>query len=176
MKARGFTLIELMSALAILSLLAVMSFRGLGAVLDARDRVRQESEKWRGVAAFFSRLQRDLQLSAPLPVQAASERLEFSRFAAAEGVDAPRRVAYRLNADREVELWLWPGLDAAAGEPARYTVLPAVAKLELRYLDGALAWVDAWPASERDSPLPQAVRLRVVLASGEELVRVFSLK
>ncbi|MGP1676058.1 MAG: prepilin-type N-terminal cleavage/methylation domain-containing protein, partial [Burkholderiales bacterium] len=32
--ARGFTLIELMSALLVLSLLALMSYRGLGAVLD----------------------------------------------------------------------------------------------------------------------------------------------
>ena len=27
-----------------------------------------------------------------------------------------------------------------------------------------------------DAPLPQAVRLRIVLASGEEIVRVFALK
>ena len=71
MKLRGFTLIELMSALLILSLLAMMSFRGLGAVLDARDQVRRETEKWKGVAAFFSRFQRDIQLSAPRPVLAA---------------------------------------------------------------------------------------------------------
>jgi general secretion pathway protein J len=167
MRLRGFTLIELMSALLILSLLALMSFRGLGAVLDARDQVRQETEKWRSVAAFFSRFQRDVQLSAPSPVQGTAERFEFNRFAAAEGVDAPRRVAYGLNGNHEIELWL---------PPARYAVLSAVAQFELRYLDPALAWVDAWPRSERDPPLPQAVRLRIVLASGEELVRVFALK
>ena len=119
-RRRGFTLIELLSALLILSLLALMSFRGLGAVLDARDQVRQETEKWRGVAAFFSRFQRDVQLSAPRPVLAGPDRLEFSRFAAAEGVDAPRRVAYELNANREIELWLWPGFDVAPNaQPTR---------------------------------------------------------
>ena len=177
MKARGFTLIELMSALLILSLLAVMSFRGLGAVLDARDQVRQETEKWQRVAAFYSRFQRDVQLSAPRHVLAAAGRLEFTRFATAEGIDAPRRVAYRLNENHEIELSLWPGLDVAPNaKPARYAVLPAVAQFELRYLDSDLAWVDAWPRSERDPPLPRAVRLRMVLASGEELVRVFSLR
>jgi len=175
-RQRGFTLIELMSALLILSLLAVMSFRGLGAVLDARDQVRQETEKWRSVAAFFARFKRDVQLSAPRPIRAASGRLEFSRFASAEGIDMPRRVAYRLNENHEIEIALWPGVDVAPNaEPARYPVLSAVAQFELRYLDTKLAWVDAWPRSERDAPLPQAVRLRVVLASGEELVRVFSL-
>jgi general secretion pathway protein J len=176
-RQRGFTLIELMSALLILSLLAVMSFRGLGAVLDTRDQVRQETEKWRSVAAFFSRFQSDVQLSAPRPLRAASGRLEFSRFATAEGLDAPRQVAYGLNENQEIELWLWPGLDVAANaQPARYAVLSAVAQFELRYLDAELAWVDTWPRSERDPPLPWAVRLRIVLASGEELVRVFALK
>lgn len=173
----GFTLIELMSALLILSLLALMSFRGLAAVLDARDQVQQETEKWRSVEAFFSRFQRDLQLSAPRPLRAAPGQLEFSRFASVEGLDAPRRVAYRLNENREIELLLWPGLDTAAdAQPARYAMLPAVARFELQYLDSGLAWVDAWPRSERDPPLPRAVRLRIVLASGEEIVRVFALK
>ena len=71
-KQDGFTLIELMSALLILSLLAVMSLRGLGAVLDARDQVRQETAKWKSVAAFFSRFQHDVQLSAPRAVRAVS--------------------------------------------------------------------------------------------------------
>jgi general secretion pathway protein J len=177
MRPRGFTLIELMSALAILSLLALMSFRGLGAVLEARDHVRQETEKWKRVAAFYSRFQRDVQLSAPREVRAAAGRFEFTRFATSEGIDAPRRVAYQLNENHEIEITLWPGLDVAPNaQPARHTVLSAVAKFELQYLEPGLAWVDAWPRSERDPPLPQAVRLRIVLDSGEELVRVFALK
>jgi general secretion pathway protein J len=167
MRLRGFTLIELMSALVILSLLALMSFRGLGAVLDARDQVRQESEKWKAVAAFFARFQRDLQLSAPSPVIGTSRRFEFSRLALAEGTDAPPRIAYGLNANREIEL---------TQGPTRRPVLSAVAELELHYLEPALTWVEAWPRTERDPPLPNAVRLRLVLGSGEELVRVFSLK
>ena len=184
----GFTLIELMSALLILALLALMSFRGLGAVLDARDHVRQETEKWKSVAAFFSRFQHDVQLSAPRAVRAASgiapawrgdagSGAEFSRFAQAEGLDAARRIGYRLNETSEIEISLWPGLDVAPNtQPARYVVLSAVTLFELQYLAPELAWVDAWPRPDRGSPLPQAVRLRIVLASGEELVRVFSLK
>ena len=176
-QSRGFTLIELLAALLILSLLALMSFRGLGAVLDAREHVRQETEKWRSAAAFFSRFQRDMQLSAPRPMLAAARRIEFSRFAAAEGIDAPRRVGYQLNDSREIELLLWPAFEPAPGaQPSRYSLLTGVAEFQLQYLGSDLAWVDAWPRTERDPPLPQALRLRVVLASGEELVRVFSLK
>ena len=172
MRRRGYTLIELMCALVVLSLLALMSYRGLGAVLDAREQVGLETAKWKAVSAFFSRFQYDVQLSAPRPVRAEAGRFEFSRLPAPEGAAAPRRVAYLLNHNREVELWLWPALDAA---PVRHVVLTAVAQFELRYLDRALAWVEAWPPSERE-PLPRALRLRIVLASGEELVRVFSMR
>lgn len=177
MKASGFTLIELLAALLILSLLALMSFRGLAAVLDSRDRVRQETEKWRGVSLFFARFQRDVQLSAPRPMLAAAGRLELSRLAAAEGIDAPRRVGYRLNESREIELLLWPTLEPTPGvEPTRYPLLAAVTAFQLQYLGTDLAWGDTWPRTERDPPLPQAVRLRLVLGSGEELTRVFNLK
>ncbi|MBI5908403.1 MAG: type II secretion system minor pseudopilin GspJ [Betaproteobacteria bacterium] len=190
--ARGFTLIELLTALLVLSLLALMSYRGLGAVLDAREHVRLETDKWRRVAAFFARFERDVQLAAPRPVRfdsgsapawrgeavaAPQPRLEFSRFAATEGVDTARRIAYQLNEKQEIELWLWPGLDVAPGTlPLRYPVLAGVKAFELQYLNPGLTWVDAWPALPGDPPIPQAVRLRIVLASDEEIVRIFALQ
>ena len=188
----GFTLIEMMTALLILSLLALMSFRGLGAVLDAREHVRLESDKWRRVSAFFARFERDAQLAAPRPVRTAlgsapawrgqdglarEPRVEFSRFAADDGVDAPRRLGYLLNGEQEIELWLWPGLDVAPHVlPVRYPVLTGVTKFDVHYLNADLVWVTMWPESPLDSPIPQAVQLRVVLASGEEIVRVFALR
>ncbi len=188
----GFTLIELLTAVLILSILALMSYRGLGAVLDARAHVTGETEKWRRVAAFFARFERDVQLAAPRSVRIASgevpawlgrlepstdPRLEFSRFGSLEGIDIERRVAYRLNEKQEIELWLWPSLDIApATVPARYRVLAGVTTLDLQYLDANSAWVNVWPSSRLDPPIPQAVRLRIVLASKEELVRVFALK
>jgi general secretion pathway protein J len=200
--AQGFTLIEVLSALLILSLLALMSYRGLGAVLDAREHTRTETDKWRRVSAFFARFERDVQLAAPRPVRASikdtagnatstgispawrgdatpseQSRLEFSRFGATEGVDSTRRIAYRLNDKNEIELWLWPGLDIAPDTlPARYPVLSGVKTFELQYLDGNLLWVNIWPSTPTDPPIPQAVRLRIVLASSEEIVRVFALQ
>ena len=190
-RARGFTLIELLTALLILSLLALMSYRGLGAVLDAREHVKQETEKWRSVASFFARFERDALLAAPRPVRAAygdapawrgspaatpEPRLEFSRFASVPGVDTARRLAYWLNEKQEIELWLWSGLDIPPnGVPVRYPLLGGVAKFEVDYLTAGLAWVDTWPAAVLDSPIPRAVRLRVALVSGEEIVRIFEL-
>jgi hypothetical protein len=48
-------------------------------------------------------------------------------------------------------------------------------RFELQYLASDLKWVAAWPASERDLSIPRAVQVRIVIASGEEIVRVFAL-
>lgn len=188
---RGFTLIELLVALLILSAIALMSYRGLSAVLDAREHVSRETQKWRRVTAFFERFERDVQLAAPRPVRSLSGTaaawlgrpvgtqdalLEFSRFGASGGVDTPRRLGYRLNDSQEIELWLWPGLDVAPNTlPVRYPVLRGVAAFEVQYLTSDLAWANVWPASPEAPDLPRAVRVRVLLGSGEELVRVFAL-
>ena len=189
---RGFTLVEVLVALLLLSLLALMSYRGLVAVLDAREHVRQESAKWERIALFFVRFQRDVELAAPRPIRAgasvapawigarnetAQASLEFSRFASNEDVDTAHRIGYRLNDKQEIELLLWPGLDVDPETvPKRYPVLAGVRLFELQYMNLALAWVDAWPNSPDDMPIPRAVRLRIVLASDEEIVRVFVLQ
>lgn len=192
--SRGFTLIEVMTALLVLSLLALMSYRGLGAVLDARDHVKKETGKWQHIAAFFERFERDVQLAAPRPVRSAGKmapawlgtptttesttaRLEFSRFASADGVDVARRISYRLNEKNEIELWLWPGLDVAPdAQPQRYPVLTGVKTFELQYLNPAQLWVIAWPAAPNDPPIPRAVRLRIVFTTDVEIVRIFALQ
>jgi general secretion pathway protein J len=193
---RGFTLIELLTALLILSLLSLMSFRGLGAVLDAREHVQQETEKWQHLAAFFTRFEQDVRMAAPRSVRSVSENkasektaawlgnvetsdstplLAFSRFASVEGVDAPRRVGYTLNKQQDIELWLWPGLDVPPDViPARYPVLHDVAAFELRYLNADLMWINRWPVSTNDNALPRALQLRIVLTSGEEIIRVLA--
>ncbi len=188
----GFTLIELLAALFILSLLALMSYRGLVSVMAAREQVQMESEKWRRTSAFFTRFERDVGLSAPRPVRTDSgtvgawrgtvgsldaPQLEFSRFASAEELDSARRLGYRLNDRREIELWVWPGLDVAPStSPTRYPLLSDVQAFELQYLDPKLVWINIWPSTTDDPPMPRAIRVRVVLATGEELVRVFALK
>lgn len=188
---RGFTLIELLTALLMLSLLAVMSYRGLAAVLDAREQVSQETANWRRLEAFCTRFEQDVLLASPRPVRGApatappwlglppaaeGPRLEFIRFSALEGDDQTRRVAYVLNGSQEIELWLWPGAGAAPGAPpARYALLGGVTKFDVEYLGGDLLWKDRWPASPGDAAIPRAVRMKIVRASGGEIVRVFAL-
>ena len=188
----GFTLIELLAALLVLSLLSLLSYRGLSTMLDTRAHIAQETDKWRNVSKFFTRFEHDVQLAAPRPVrsggaiapawlgQAAAtsvEGLEFSRFAAADDSGVAQRVAYRLNEKKEIELLLWSGLDTAPGAlPVRYPVLSGVKLLELKYLGPAQVWMDAWPVAGTAQSIPMAVRVRLVLSSDEEIIRIFALQ
>ncbi|MFZ1907486.1 MAG: type II secretion system minor pseudopilin GspJ [Burkholderiales bacterium] len=190
-RTRGFTLIELLTALLILALLALLSYRSLSAVLDTREHVSEETGRWQDLAFFFERFERDVDLSAPRPVRDASgavepawlgthdasgARLEFSRFASVQGIDAARRIVYVLNNEHQIELQIWPGLDVPQrDDPARYVVLRGVAKFDLAYLNANLQWVNAWPDSPLDAPIPRAVRVRIVLQPDQTVVRVFSL-
>lgn len=187
----GFTLIELLTALLILSLLALLSYRSLGATLEARSHISAETSKWQRVAAFSARIEQDIRMASPQAMRSGSgivpawlgrsdtapgPRLEFDRFASIDGVDTPRRVGYGLNEKQEIELWLWPRLELESEQlPARYPLLGDVTMFEFQYLTPALAWVNAWPMTPGDTAIPRAVRLRILLGSGEEIVRVFSL-
>jgi general secretion pathway protein J len=190
-RARAFTLIELLTALVILSLLGLMSYRGLATVLDTREHVAVETAKWRALAAFFTRFERDVQNAGTRSVRRAGAEMpalrgggntagnalvELTRLGAADGSQPPRRIAYAVNTRGEVELWLWPAIDTAPeSQPQRHAVLAGVQHLELSFLAPDLTWLDAWPATRSTRALPAAVRVRVVLTTGEEIVRVFAL-
>ena len=188
--SRGFTLIELLAALLVLSLLALMAYRGLGVVMASRDRIQAESLQWRHVASFFTRFQRDVQLAAPRRVRGPSASspawlgrpdavqaplLEFTRFAGTGEADAPYRVGYGINGTGQIEWWVWPALDRTADTlPTRYAVLDGVKRFRLQYLGPAHTWNSAWPMAPSDPALPLAVRLEVMLGSGETVVRIFA--
>jgi general secretion pathway protein J len=184
----GFTLVELLTALAILSIVGLISYRGLVAVVDTRDRVSAETQKWRGLAAFFERLEHDLSRvgqravrdgvkDRPPLVADSDTGLEFSRYAALGAADVPRRIGYALSGAGEIELHVWSGLDVAAHSPAaRYTALRGVKLFELHLLDDGGAWQPSWPSGANVSVLPRALRVRVVLATGEDVVRVLAVQ
>ncbi len=58
--AKGFTLIELLVALAIVSLVAVLSWQGLDNVIRLTQRVRDSDDQWEQMRATLAQLERDL--------------------------------------------------------------------------------------------------------------------
>jgi general secretion pathway protein J len=59
MKARGFTLVELLVAITILAIVAVLGWRGLDSIIRARAALTAQMETTRGMQLAFAQLQSD---------------------------------------------------------------------------------------------------------------------
>ena len=197
-KQSGVTLIELLVAMAIFAIIAVMAYRTLGSVFQTREQLQTESAKWRDTALFFSRLENDLGalLNRPITnadnlpepafllrrfVAGANEAtLTFTRtgFADTDGaMAAPQRVGYRLR-DGKLELLIWPGLDQAPrATPQTFTALKNVREASWRVLHPTQSWLPGWEKPESDTlAFPAALELALTLASGEKITRTFAIR
>lgn len=189
---RAFTLIELLVALAIFALLSAFAYRGLGVLLDSREALDRDSRKWRDLALFVGRFERDVQALVDRPALgpsgtpqgpvssiidlggATATGLALTRAGAAlyaNALSAPQRIGYRL-AEGRVERLSWTGLDAGPrAVPAATPVLEDVRALAFRFLDRNLEWRRDWALPAMQGA-PLAVEMTVDLAGGERIVRL----
>jgi general secretion pathway protein J len=188
----GFTLVELLIALAVLAVLAVLGYRAVATLSGTQARLAAEAEQWRVLDAFFARLEGDCRQALPRPVRAGDAvepawwgavdargegELRFSRAGAEfflEPGSAGQRIGYRLR-DGVLEVMYWPGFDTPPGAaPTTYALAGGIAAFRLSYLDSRGAWRDAWP-QPNEPPLPRAVRVGLQLQSGEAIERWLTL-
>ena len=192
----GFTLVELLVALAIFAILSAFAYRSLATLLDSREALERESRKWRDVALFVARVERDVRAildrraTGPSGTQQApvSTLLDFGG-STAEGIAltrsgsllqanvlaAPQRVAYRLAGTR-VDRLSWPGTDIAPRTEASATpVIDGVRALGFRFLDARGEWRRNWGLPGAGDPLPAAIEVTLELAGGERIVRLMDL-
>ncbi len=200
-KSRGFTLIEILIALAIFAVLAVIGYRTLSSMFQAREHLSVQSTVLRDQALFFTRMESDLGAILPRPTRNADGVEEpdllvlsaaissidpvivFSRtgFAGAAGsAAAPQRVGYRLN-EGKLELLVWDGLDAAPrARPNAYTALNGVREFKWRVLDASGTWRPEWPIRgeplSSQTRLPAALEMTITPTNGAPIVRVFALR
>jgi type II secretion system protein J len=193
MRARGFTLIEVLVALALMALTAVLAYRATAALVDGEARLASEASRWRTLDAAFARFEADVRQAQPRATRvgarsepawlAAVERhgssaIVFTR-AGTELVNEPglagQRIGYRLR-DGALEIVYWPSLDRARDEePRAWRLVDDVAEFRVMHLGSGAEWQSSWPRSG-DSPLPRAVVVQLTLASGEAIERWFVLR
>lgn len=173
---RGFTLLELLTALAIFALLSTMGFTGLQTVLQAQAQHREQAQAFAALTRTLSLLQQDLEQAVNRPVRdqqgdplpallgnPSAASLEFSRQGwlnpQRSPVPALQRVGWRLEQQR----WLrhaWPVLDRAPDTTAvEVTMLDGVESLQLRFLDREGEWHPSWPPAADAPALPAGVEV-----------------
>ena len=191
--APGFTLLEILVALAILALLSVLGYRALASLADSEVRLTQETRHWRSLDLLFTRLEADLRAALPRAARAGSATqrawegatdgdgnalLTFSRAGPEFALDvgsAGQRLGYRLR-EGAVEVLYWPYLDnAPQAAPTAYALADGIARFRIEYLDRGDNLRAEWPFPG-EAALPRAVRVELTLAGGETVERWLALR
>jgi general secretion pathway protein J len=201
LRARGFSLIELLVALAVFAAMAAAAYGGLSEIARARGALAERQDRFADVVRAVSKLERDLRQAVSRPVRGnargerlpalagASDRLELTRLGfanpRAEARSNLERVAY-LVSDRKLQRGRYAVLDRAPeSAPTPAALLDDVDSVRLRYLGVDGVWRDAWPPAETaagtasaalaDEQLPRAVEFRIDSADAGELRRIVEL-
>ena len=184
-RVSGFTLVELLAALAIFGVIAVLSLQAVSGALVHRARVEEEARKWRDLGQLFAIIEADLAnaLTAPGlsptgtagPVADGDAWLALAR-AGGGPSDAsatpPRGVQYRMS-EGYVERSIEHGLFAPGAEsPIVTSRFPAALRtLSVRYLSPQGQWVGQWTRS--DSGAPRALEITIETLAAERVRRIF---
>lgn len=195
LQQRGFTLVELLVAIMVFSVLAAMAYGGLRSVLNTERAIDQSAQRLNAIQQAMLFIGRDLaQLSGrgirdefgdrqpPLRSQPqGGAAMEFTRGGwsnpAGQQRSTLQRVGYAVE-EHQLIRFSWPVLDRAPDtQPQRFPLLDDVQSLQLRFMDEKRAWHEAWPqvTANRDAPasLPRAVELTIELADLGVVRRLF---
>jgi general secretion pathway protein J len=188
MRQRGLTLIEMLVAIFILAILAVLSYRAVAAMTNATQQVDESGRRFERLADTVDQIDRDLtftsdESSAGLTLRGdggATGRpgeLRFPTTASAYRTGqeaAPALIGYRLH-DGRLEKLVFPQPWMADDQPVVRVLLDRRVKdFRLRFRDRAGAWYDHWPV-QAATGLPSAVEYRLELNDGGTVTRLVAL-
>lgn len=167
----GFTLMELLIAVAIFALIGLAGYRMLNSVVSAYQKTSERTAVFAELKKAVAILDRDLnhivsrpvkdELGGDLPAVAASFRggppLEFSRNGRWRFPDDQHsellRVAYRVEGD-QLQRLVWPVLDRAQDTtPRTQVLLGGVSALSIRVSGDGEAWTSDWPQEDNQGQL-----------------------
>ncbi len=184
---RGFTLVEIMVAVAIAALLLSTIYGVFQTVAGAKQRLDQEGENYHVARVIFDRLSRELR-GAYVPASHQGSRFEGGTNAQGEtylsftttastrqgGSGGVSEVGYLLQQDRDnpagrkVLERSEQGLTSAAQIDQVYRIASGIETLTLRFFDQG-TWNEQWPATN-PVRLPQAVEIGLQMEVGDTLV------
>ncbi|NTV12449.1 MAG: type II secretion system minor pseudopilin GspJ [Desulfobulbaceae bacterium] len=194
-RQHGFTLLELLVALAIFALIATAIYSSLAMLITTSTRLDEAGKSLRELQTTMRILERDLIQVSNRPVRGgydeelpalrwpgAEEQLELTSGGRSNPLHQSRcnlqRVAYRVK-DSRLERLLWPVLDQAQdSKPFVQPLLSGVSRLEVSFQSGKEQLFSDWPPANPPPgkpPLPQAVRVVLEVKEWGRLERIFLL-
>ncbi|WP_137817945.1 type II secretion system minor pseudopilin GspJ [Pseudomonas sp. 2FG] len=197
-RSAGFTLLELLIAIAIFALLGLGTYRMLNSVLRTDTATRTQEQQLRELIRAMAAFERDVLQLVARPVRdpfgesraallgegGDHPALEFTRNGWRNPMGTPRSRLQRVRWELSGEQWqrrYWTVLDQAQdSQPRVQQALDGVTRFALRYLDREGRWLDSWPPAEgaedkRLQRLPRAVELVLEHRRYGELRRVLRL-
>lgn len=192
----GFTLVELLVAVAIFAVIAAMAYGGLDSVIRQRERTTTVMNRLREVQQAFAILTRDFGQLEPRPVRDPLGPTPLAAFISTPQNTPPvtftrggwsnpladvrsteERVAYELDDNKLVRL-SWPELDNPAQSlPTKQDLLTDVSEFDLNFMDSNGQWQSQWPPLNTDASaylarLPRAVEVTVTLKDWGRITRI----
>ena len=191
--ARGFTLLELLVAVSIFAVLAVLSYGSVRHMLSLDDGLQRATHRYEALRFAVVMMEQDLGAIAPRSVRDAlgeaepalraglkGELLTFTRRVPdsghLDGSSALRRVRYRV-ADGSLYRDVWEVLDRTPDTSFRsQRLLRDVKSLKLRFFEGG-SWVEFWPRDDNElsqNELPRGVEFTLEFNNALTLKRVIA--
>lgn len=192
----GFTLIEVLVALAVFGVLSVLAYMSLAQTLANADMLTDRMDRLQSIQRTVSFLSSELLQTAPRPVRvelaqapvpalqssfASDFALQITHGGWPNVAGTPRstmqRTAYRVE-DGELVRYHWNVLDRTVNNvPIGTIMLEDVDSLTFRFLQNDGEWTDQWPplVAQGAPPLrvlPRAVEILLVLPDEGEVSRV----
>jgi general secretion pathway protein J len=195
-QSRGFTLIEVMVAVAIFVIVGVLAMGGYNELIKQSDMIEHNAKRTRAVQSAMQRIAQDFSELEPRPVRQplgnnldpalisdsrTQELAEFTRAGWSNPAGVPRstqqRVRYRIE-DNKLHRDYWVVLDRTLSvEPVTTLLLDHVTSMSLRYMDNNRTWHDQWPPLGAGSAnvaalRPLAVEINIELEDWGKLRRL----
>ena len=194
----GFTLLELLVAVAVFAVLSAMAYGGLRNVIDNSQQTNVSMQRLQQVQLTMLHISRDFtQLSQrnirdeygnpSNNIRAGEDAdilIEFSRGGRRNPAELLRshiqRVAYKIE-DNTLSRQHWPHLDRTQEmQPYESVLLEDVEDASIRFLDNNNEWHDEWPPlsatgqADGNAVALSAIEFTLELQDWGELVRIFA--
>lgn len=191
-QSSGFTLLELLIAMVIFSIMSLMAYGGLHSVLNSNASTQAYEKDLKGLQRSMMFIEKDLRQLTARPRHSGYNEtqgaivsedldigalLEFTRSGNPNPANKLRsslqRVRYVLEQE-ELQRWSWSLVDHLDAEPVIMPLVTSIETVSLRFMNAKKEWLESW-ASEDKSELPKAIEINITHKRWGKIRRLISI-